>query len=511
MSKGKFVAVCIIWLVLFGIGAALWRLVVTPMRQEATQKAEQIAQDATMQATAGELPYQQEVSLALDSFSGYAVMRSREFASMLRRRGVKLNLVDDGANYSRRLASLRDGETQMAAFTIDALIKTSAAAGTTPATIVAIIDETQGADAMVAAKSTIRNVDDLNHPDVRFVVTPDSPSETLTRVVLNTFALDKVAANPFVMAKDARDVFELYRQSPKNSRQVFVLWEPYVSEILANEEMGVVIDSSRFNGYIVDCLVADRDFLVKHADVAQAVVESYFQTLYEFRDADAMTNLVIQDAGTESPLTGAMAKKLSEGIRWKNTQENFAHFGLRGDTPVQHIADMIDNITRVLMNTGAIKIDPVAGQPNRLYYEKILRQLSQDGFHPGSETEEIRAAGELEPLSDAQWQSLSPVGTLSVRDLVFPRGTDTLTQPSELTLDELVETLKNWPQYYVIIQGNASLAGNAQANKTLAQSRAIAAEKYLVRHGVSPRRIRAVGVEPSGVSRVTFKLGQSPY
>ena len=35
MSKGKFLAVCLIWLAIFGIGAVAWRLVVTPMRKTA--------------------------------------------------------------------------------------------------------------------------------------------------------------------------------------------------------------------------------------------------------------------------------------------------------------------------------------------------------------------------------------------------------------------------------------------------------------------------------------------
>ncbi len=49
----------------------------------------------------------------------------------------------------------------MAAFTVDALIKTTAQSGESspPATIVALIDETRGADAMVAYKSAVKNVE----------------------------------------------------------------------------------------------------------------------------------------------------------------------------------------------------------------------------------------------------------------------------------------------------------------------------------------------------------------
>ncbi len=100
MSKGKFLAVCLIWLTIFGIGAITWRLVVTPMRQAATaheeeqrKLAEEEAKQEAIAKTRGDLPYQHEVTIALDSFSGYAVLRSKEFAQRLRSKKIKLNLL----------------------------------------------------------------------------------------------------------------------------------------------------------------------------------------------------------------------------------------------------------------------------------------------------------------------------------------------------------------------------------------------------------------------------------
>ncbi len=70
------------------------------------------------------------------------------------------------------------------------------------------------------------------------------------------------------------------------------------------------IDSSRFTGYIVDCLVADRDFLVKNPDVARNVVECYFRALYEYRGDEAMTRLVKLDAGEDPAMDEAVTEKL---------------------------------------------------------------------------------------------------------------------------------------------------------------------------------------------------------
>ena len=147
-----------------------------------------------------------------------------------------------------------------------------------------------------------------------------------------------------------------------------------------------------------------------------------------------------------------------------------------------------------------------------MYYDQILRELQTNGFHPGLGSEGVRDDRvELERLTDKQWTQLVPVGTLEVPELVFARGTSRLSSRSQLTLDDLVSQLNTWPQYYVLIRGNASTIGDLEANKALAQSRAEAAADYLKQQGISDVRVRAVGVEPSGTTSVSFVLGQTPY
>jgi hypothetical protein len=273
----------------------------------------------------------------------------------------------------------------------------------------------------------------------------------------------------------------------------------------------VVVDSSRFRGYIVDVIVASRDFLAKHPEVVSDFVGCYFRAAHQLRDN--MVQLVLTDArrlGT--PLTDKQAAALVDGIWWKNTQENFAHFGLAGHRPLQHIEDIISNITNVLVSTGGMVADPTGGRPNVMYYDRILAQLQHSNFHPGLSDETIRDDTiELPALTDAQWEQLVPVGTLEVPPLVFARGTSRLTSASQHVLADLVTKLNTWPQYYVLIRGNASRQGDLEANQALAEARARAAEQQLIGQGISQNRVRALGVEPSGTTSVSFMLGEMPY
>jgi outer membrane protein OmpA-like peptidoglycan-associated protein len=507
VSRGKLLAISIVWLGIVGAAAVAWRVFVKPTLDERQQRERELI----VEETSGNSRYQHNVTLSLDQFSGYAVLRSPDFQHKLQEKGIRVRLVDDEADYSLRLRRLQSGESQMAVFTIDALIKASAELQDMPAVIIGILDETRGADAMVASKKRFPNVSSLNQASTRFVLTADSPSETLARAVMTSFSLTNLPENPFKFVRGPAQVLAAYRDSPPNSSDVYVVWEPFVSEILANATMHVVVDSSRFRGYIVDVLVVSRDYLLKHGEIVRDVVGSYFAAAYQHREN--MQALVLADAGrTGTPLTAGQAERLVQGIRWRNTVENFAHFGIVSDSDLQLIEDMISQITNMLLQTHGIARDPTGGDPTRLYNERILSQLRESNFNPGLTPETIASDKiELPVLTPEDWAKLREVGELKVPSLVFARGTAVLTESAQATLDELVRTLKTWPQYYVLVRGNASRQGDLEANRKLAENRAHAAADYLVQNGIHESRISARGADPSGETSVSFVLGEAPY
>lgn len=519
-KKAQIIAASVVWLGIFLIAGVIWKLLIVPYREQAAKIEKDQQHQQTIVKTSAESRYHTQINFAYDSFSGYCVFRSDEFLNELSHKRIKLVPNDDGANYTERLKSVKDGKTQIAVFTIDALIKASSELGDLPATIVAVVDETRGADAAVAYKDAVPNIDVLNDPDVKFILTPDSPSETLSRVVISHFGLrtlnDKLASNdksqqPFVAMKDAEAVYRDYRASKQTDKKVFVLWEPYVTKMLENPNTHVLVDSSRFRGYIVDVIVVNREYLANNSDKVSDFVEAYFRA--SFTHNKNMAKLIAEDAiKSGQPLSEKQIERLTAGILWKNTSENYAHFGLNGDQPLQHVEDMILNITQVLLTTHAIKQDPTNGKPNLLYVPTVLAKLQTNNFHPGIVAETIRKDNDTLPaLTEEEWTKLIPVGTLDVPPLVFARGTDRITEQSQITLNDLIAKLNSWPQYYILVRGNASLQGDLDANKALANSRAVAVENYLLENGISKIRVKTVAVEPSGTSSVVFQLGYVPY
>ncbi len=275
--------------------------------------------------------------------------------------------------------------------------------------------------------------------------------------------------------------------------------------------MHVLVDSSRFTGYIVDTLVVSRDFVLKHEEDMVVILQAYFRALYAYRDTAKMKAWLITDAkNTGTELTEAQAENLLKGIQFKNTQENLAHFGMRGGG-VLHVEDILGKIVQLLIKSGTISKDPTDGKFSRLFFDAPINKLQNNNFHPGIQDELVREEDVLERLTEAQWSSLVPVGTLSVPELSFARGTANLTEASRQILDELANKLRSWPQYYLIIEGRASNIGNIEANGVLAAKRADAALEYLESLGVPKQRLRSIRGDASGSTGVSFIVGQLPY
>jgi outer membrane protein OmpA-like peptidoglycan-associated protein len=511
----------ILWVIIIGGIAAAVRYFVLPKHQEKRRKVLALQ-------TGSEGKYKHEVRLAADSFSGYCILRSSEMADRLGKQGIKFSVLDDGADYMKRIKALREGDVEMAVFPINSFIQCGAQLGEFPASIIYIVDETKGADAIVALKRSVPDISALNSSDARIVLTPDSPSEFLARVMIASFNLPDLSERKWMIkANGASEVFKKFRGASGSKRIAYAMWEPYVSKALREKDAHVLLDSSKLKGYIVDVLVARREFLIEDYEVAKEVLASYARTAYV--NQGKMVDVVIADAKAAGDSIGKSdAVQMVKGIEWKNTLENYAHFGLQGDShSLEDIEDIIIKITDVLIKTGALEEDPLNGAPNSLYFNKLVKDMKDDRFHPGREInvitsmdtgdsdERVREVRKLVKLTAAQWESLVTVGELRVKPITFGRGTSRISIQSEHELESLAGTLNSWPQYYLTVTGRVRPGGDAEAALQLAKARADATVQMLVAKGTAIEKIRSfaeIGASDSADAQsVSFVVGELPF
>jgi len=474
--------------------------------------------------------YKEEVVVYADSFSGYCLLRKAAESKDLKKAGIKLVVKDDSDNkdlYSDRLKALRDGKADMAVFTIDAELAAGIKMGEFSGSIVCVIDETKNADAIVV-KGDIKSIQDLNRSDAKFVLIPGTPNEFLARIAKAYFNLSKLPKDWIIEADNPEDVLKIFRQDSGSEPRAYVFWEPYVSQ--ACEEGGTLaFGSGSLKSGIVDVLVVGRKFLKENPEIVKAIVKACLSTAYVYKDN--MVDLVIEDAKSFGQrLSRKDAENVVSGIQWKNTLENYAHFGLLNRQEAQgleHLEDIISKIGDVLVTTGVFSqsdFDKV--KISSLFYTGIIQELQRENFHPGKlggiisgsqeSLDKVRGSIKLPSLTDEQWEKLIPVAQMNIEKLEFRRGTSELSEFSKRRLEKLATRLKSLPLYYLQVIGNARAEGNIEANKALAKARAEVTAQYLIlRLGVKRNRVKAIGTEPSfksgSAQSVTFQLLQRSY
>ncbi len=482
-TKSIGVAV-LLWLIIFAGIAITVRYLIFPLVEE--QK------DAVLAKLTGSTPsIQHQVKLALDSFSGYCILRSPELSRRLENRGIKITPVDDGADYRQRIRSLRTGSVQMAVFPINSFIQNGVELGSFPGTIVYIIDETQGADAILSNDAQISTIQDLNRKDARIVLTPGSPSEFLARVMLASFELPALPRDFIIEAQGSAEVLARYQKDGKHQPWAYVMWEPDVSRAKHLSGTKVLLDSSKVQGYIVDVLVVQREFLLEHEDLVRQVVESTIEAASYYRMR--MPECIIEDSKLiGETITRKDAEQITKGVQWKNLLENYAHFGLlKNSHSIESLSQSIAKIVDVLVQTGVLTDAGQVGPLSSLYYDQILKDIQKDRNLANKDaSEEVRDMHPPQALSESAWKSLKPVGVLRIAPILFGRGTARLNVKSEQDLQSLARTLNSWPHYYLKVTGRTRPSENQQAAEALAKARAEAAVDKLVEFGVARERLR---------------------
>ena len=513
-SKGKTLGIVASWLGIVFIVAVVVKIFVMPQIHK--DKADQLAAATGSKATINET-----VKLALDSFSGYALFRSREFETLIESRGIRVALRDDGADYEKRMNDLKKGDVQFAIFPINSFIQTGVDIGSFPGTIVYVIDETSGADALVAGGG-INDISDLNNKNAKIVLTPNSPSEFLWRIIQAKFQLPDMSSRHIREADGASDVYDEFKKTADDKPWAYCLWQPYVSKAIASG--GVSLFTSKdARGFIVDVLVVNRKYLVDNEETVKHVVEAYSETAYLLKDD--LPSVIRKDAKEfGEKVSKDQAEEMVDDILFKNTMENYAHFGLlRGSQSggLQGIDDMIEKIVDVLVAVESIKDGAMDGKVHTLFYDQILSSMRADGFHPGKgtlsvlnkgqvEDEEIRAIVELKALTEQEWNDLMPVGALKIDPLKFGRGTAKLNITSERNIGKLTGTLQSFP-YYLTVVGRTTDVGDPEANRTLAEGRSEAVKNVLISAGISEDRMRSKIEVGSGSSSVEFIVEQASF
>jgi outer membrane protein OmpA-like peptidoglycan-associated protein/ABC-type nitrate/sulfonate/bicarbonate transport system substrate-binding protein len=434
------------------------------------------------------------IVIGTDNWVGYFPLCSDEMKKRMRGAGYVLHCEEDKADYPARFAALRAGQLQFAVATIDAYLLNGPGAGF-PGAIVAIIDESKGGDAIVGWQDRVASIEALKaHPTPSIAFTPGSPSEHLLRSAAVHFDVTGLREGSAWRVETDGSPAALNKFL---SRKVdaAVLWEPDVTRALNTKGAVKLLSTADTQRLIVDVLIAGRNVLQQDPEMVKALLQTYFEVARYYRDRpDALARDVAASTRLPAPQVTAMLS----GVAWTSLTDNFQVW--LGSTPdASATVDVIQSTLRVLEESAAIKHNPL---PDRDPYRILNRQFigaaftsAATGAAAGPQPNPSSLEKRFDPLDDEAWSRLREVGTLKAFNVSFQSGTSDLGHDGKLELDRMMEILRHYPTFRILVRGHTGLNGDPEENKRLSGDRAEAVARYMnVTYNVDLNRMRVVGI-----------------
>ncbi len=450
-------------------------------------------QDAEQRNTSDAGAAHGSLTVGVDSWVGYFPLCSPAMSKRMREAGYNLRCEDDSANYAKRFERLGSGELQLAVSTVDAYVLNGVQTQY-PGAIVAVLDQSKGGDAIVARRSAVANLDALKQkPGLRIAFTPNSPSEHLLKAVGVHFDVPHLKNRKGAWRVAADGSGDALSKLQRGDVDAAVLWEPDVSRALADGQFVKLIGSEDTENLIVDVLIASRTLVQEKPEAIAALLQHYFETLNQYRSDDALLHEQVRAyAKADATQVAAMLR----GVAWASLNDNGVQW--LGVLPAsaggeQRLVDVVNDATQIMISAGDFSGNPL---PDRDAYRITNGQFIARLFNSGvtGNSGPSSAQKSFTALDERGWSGLQEVGTLKVEAIGFQRGAASLNEDGEQALARLMERLRHYPNYRILVKGHTGSGGDADANMELSKLRAQTVASHLLSaHGMDANRLRAVG------------------
>lgn len=363
---------------------------------------------------------------------------------------------------------------------------------------VMIVDNTRGADAIIARDKSIRTVEDLAGRKVAMLQFTPSHGMTIDAVENSSLSARKKQSIDYVFINAEDGLGGVRAALESGAVDAAVLWDPDLSLALRATKGHVVYSTRTASNLIFDVIVCDQRVLddsqgraavqklvngwMKGVDAAKADPDTAVDALVETKEFFA---LLAKDEGKP------FVKGLFDNLLWTGVADNARILGLAGGT--NHYNRVYQRFDQIYRAAGALANpkSPVIN-PDDSFDPSFIRNLYQASTAAQAEakkTEVFTEAAREEAVQAAPAEVTKPV-TVS-----FASGQSALTKRAERTIDtEMVPFIENNGTAYFEISGNTDSTGNAAINNRLSLARAEAVVDYLVKQWEFPReRFKIVG------------------
>ena len=367
---------------------------------------------------------------------------------------------------------------------------------------VMIVDNTQGADAVITRNPAIRSVEDLAGRSVAVLQFTPSHGMLTDAIENSSMTARKRASVKYVFINAEEGTAGVRAALESGNVDAAALWDPDLSLALRNMKGSQVVYSTKTaTNLIFDVIVCDSRALNKPENQAifQNFVEGWMEGVKQARaNPDNAAEALIKTEEFFALLAKKEGKEFIKGLFsnlvWTGLEDNARILGLAGGSG--HYDRVYRRFDEIYRKAGALANpkSPVITPQDSFDYRFIKAMLAKD-----TAAESAAAKPQYQFSESAQTKAAQQPAALTKPVTVgFATGNAVLTKRAQKSIDdEMVPFIENNGGAYFELSGNSDSVGSREANARISLARATAVVKYLQEQWEFPNaRFKIVGNGP---------------
>ena len=368
--------------------------------------------------------------------------------------------------------------------------------------VLGFIDYSRGGDGIIV-QSDIKTVNDLVGKRVGYF--DDGTGKYMISFLLRMVDLRMadVKGTPY------DDEAALQADFAAGKLDAIAYWQPGMNEVLAKVKGAkVLLSTADMPSLIPSVLVANRKFVADNPARAESFLKFWFATVKHIQErpdtafkpwAESLSRATYTEGGREEQIYGDITPEdlreiFTKEVRLVGFEENLKLLGITQQTEIpQMVAFAVDNWNRV---------DDVRGpNPDTLVNNRIFDAVKGDVTLKAGAIDQT-VTGNAAPIQEkpkefvanADPGKLDEVAQMAIPNIEFGPDSTALTPAGKKVItDVVVPLLKQFPNFYLLVDGHTDVGGDDGVLTRLAQGRADSVKRELAALGFPEAQVIARG------------------
>ncbi len=407
-------------------------------------------------------------------------------------------------NDGDRIAALKDGRINATEMSLPSFTKFQEEfpnAGV----IVGITDFSRGADGIVA-KSDIKTLNDMEGKKVSYV------SNGTGKFILNKFLRLTGLRYQDIQPIERKEMPQVVGDLKTGSADLIVSWSPdmniAVKEINAAKPNSVrmLITTKEAPDLVPTVLVVNKDTLVNNPERVEAFLKTWYASVkYIIEKPDKAYDKLAELMSERKDDYGEVKKEdvmdSFSNIKLMSLNNNFEYFGFDGKN--ETFSSIIKDTVETWKKYGDMGASSTI--PDNIVDSSFIKVLKDskddellvgilDASLTGNQAQTPDTKKDFKKQDDVSIEkNTEKVAKVDIPPVYYDTGKATVKSESIPVLNEVLNVLKQFPTYYLIIDAHTDSVGSDETNLKLSKDRADEVKKYFISQGVDANRLVSRG------------------